>query len=138
MTSYQVFVQPGIGQFREFESPRVHTCKKEPLVKIRTYDLDITSYAAYYLELDHRGCRSSRCCRCYKRVDTKCLHNTTSPQWSSGYNLKRIFFSSFSPPFIILALLSPSLPVVTQTRGDIAGPPLPSPLRYVPSFSSRE
>ena len=37
-------------------------------------------------------------------------------------------------PFIILALLSPSLPAVTQIRGHMAGPPSPSPLRYVPSF----
>ena len=44
----------------------------------------------------------------------------------------------FPIPFIILALLSPSLPVVTQIRGHIAGPPPPSPLRYVPSFLSRE
>ena len=30
------------------------------------------------------------------------------------------------------------LPVVAQIRGRIAGPPPPSPLRYVPSFLSRE
>ena len=24
--AYQVILEPGIGQFREFESPRVHTC----------------------------------------------------------------------------------------------------------------
>ena len=41
-------------------------------------------------------------------------------------------------PFIILALLSRSLPVVTQIRGRIVGPPPPSPLRFVPSFLSRE
>ena len=47
-------------------------------------------------------------------------------------------FLFFSIPFIILApLSSPSLPVVTQIWGHIAGPP-PSPLRYVPSFISRE
>ena len=34
-------------------------------------------------------------------------------------------------------ILSPSLPVVTQIQDHIAGP-LPSPLRHVPSFSSRE
>ena len=44
----------------------------------------------------------------------------------------------FSVPFIILTLLSRSLPVVTQIRGHIAGPPPSSPLRYMPSFSSRE
>ena len=47
----------------------------------------------------------------------------------------------FSIPFIILAfLLSPSLAVVVvaQIRGHIAGPPPPSPLRYVPLFLSRE
>ena len=49
------------------------------------------------------------------------------------------FFFLFSVPFLILALLSsPSLPVVTQIRGHIAGPPPPSPLRCVPSFLSRE
>ena len=37
-------------------------------------------------------------------------------------------------PFIILALLSYSLPVVTQIRGHIAGPSPPSPLRTVRSF----
>ena len=35
---------------------------------------------------------------------------------------------------IILALLSPSLPVVTQIRGGIAGSPSSSPPRYVPYF----
>ena len=46
-------------------------------------------------------------------------------------NLDFLFFI----PFNILALLSPSLPVVTQIRGHIAArPPPPSPLRYVPSF----
>ena len=35
-------------------------------------------------------------------------------------------------------LLSRSLPVVTQIRGRIVGAPPPSPLRYVPSFLSRE
>ena len=39
---------------------------------------------------------------------------------------------------IILALLSHSIPVLTQIRGHIAGPPSPSPLRSVPSFLSRE
>ena len=37
-------------------------------------------------------------------------------------------------PFVVLALLSPSLPAVTQIRGHIVGPSLPaprSPLRYV-------
>ena len=48
-----------------------------------------------------------------------------------------LLFSSF--PFIILALLfSRSLPVATQIWGHIAGPLPPSPLRYVPSFLSRE
>ena len=55
---------------------------------------------------------------------------------------KRVATSHFVCLFfitsIILALLSRSLPVVTQIRGDIAGPPPPSPLRYVPSFLSRE
>ena len=45
----------------------------------------------------------------------------------------------FFVPFVILALLSsPSLPVVVQIRGRIAGPPPPSLLRYVPSVLSRE
>ena len=35
-------------------------------------------------------------------------------------------------------ILSPSLPVVTQIRGHIAGSSPPSPLRHVPSFLSRE
>ena len=49
------------------------------------------------------------------------------------------FFSlSFCIPFIILELLSPSLPVVIQIRGHIVGPSLPSPLRCMPSFLSRE
>ena len=48
-------------------------------------------------------------------------------------------FFFFFIPFIILALrFSCSLAVVTQIRGRIAGPPPPSPLRYVPSFLSRE
>ena len=45
-------------------------------------------------------------------------------------------------PYVILAILSRSPPVVTQIRGHIAGPPPSSPLptlRYVPSlFLSRE
>ena len=41
-------------------------------------------------------------------------------------------------PSIVLALLSRSLPVAAQVRGHIAGPPPRSPLRYVPSFLSRE
>ena len=40
------------------------------------------------------------------------------------------FFFFFFIPFIFLVLLSRSLPVVAQTRGHIAGPPLASPLRY--------
>ena len=47
-------------------------------------------------------------------------------------NVLNFFFLSI--PFIILALLSRSLSVVAQIRGRIAGPPLPSLLRYVPSF----
>ena len=47
------------------------------------------------------------------------------------------FFASFIP-FIILAQLSPSLPVVTQMRGHTAGPPPSSPPRFVPAFLSRE
>ena len=50
----------------------------------------------------------------------------------------RVYTYIFFIPFVILALLSPSLPVPTQIRGHIAGPPPPSPLRYVPSFLSRE
>ena len=46
-----------------------------------------------------------------------------------------LYYFFFFIPFIILALLSPSFPVVTQIRGHIAGPPPPSPLRYMPSFS---
>ena len=38
------------------------------------------------------------------------------------------FFFFFFHPFIIIALLSRSLPVVAQIRGHIAGPPPPSPL----------
>ena len=40
--------------------------------------------------------------------------------------------------FTILTLLSCSLLVVTQIRGHILGPPPASPLRYAPSFLSRE
>ena len=47
-----------------------------------------------------------------------------------------VFF--FSILFVFLALLSCSLPVVAQVRGHIAGPSPPCPLRYVPSFLSRE
>ena len=50
---------------------------------------------------------------------------------STSY-LQHYFF--FFILFIFLALLSRSLPVVTQIRGHIAGPRLPSPLRYVRSF----
>ena len=39
-----------------------------------------------------------------------------------------------SIPFVILAILSPSLAVVTQIRGHRAGSLPPSPLRYVPVF----
>ena len=40
------------------------------------------------------------------------------------------FYFSFCPVgFGILALFSPSLPVETQIRGHMAGPPPPSPLR---------
>ena len=52
-------------------------------------------------------------------------------KWYSGT-------SFFSIPFISLALLSRSLPAVTQIRGHIAGPRPPSPRRYAPSFLSRE
>ena len=58
---------------------------------------------------------------------------------SSRVELLAIFFSCFC--FILFnmpALFSPSLPVVTQTRGHIAGSLPPSPLRYVFSFLSRE
>ena len=44
------------------------------------------------------------------------------------------FFFFFLIPFVILALLSLSLPVVSQIRGHLAGPPP----WYVPSFLSRE
>ena len=47
-----------------------------------------------------------------------------------------IFF--FFMLFVIRALLWPSLPVVTQIWRHTAGPPPPVPLRYVPSFLSRE
>ena len=49
--------------------------------------------------------------------------------------LCNIYF--FFIPFIIPAPLSRSLPVVTQIRGHIAGPPPPSPLRHVLSFLPR-
>ena len=42
--------------------------------------------------------------------------------------------SFFFARFIILALLSRSLPEVTQIRSRIAGPPPPSPRHKVPSF----
>ena len=54
---------------------------------------------------------------------------------SNNIPLQHFFFPI---PLIILAPLSRSLPVVTQIRGHIAGPPPPSPLRHVPSFLSRE
>ena len=44
-------------------------------------------------------------------------------------------------PFVILALSSPSLPVVTQIRGNIrsgSSPPLPTTVRLVPRVLSRE
>ena len=44
----------------------------------------------------------------------------------------------FFIPFAILALLSRSLPVVTLTRGHLAGPTPPFPLRDMPSLLSRE
>ena len=53
------------------------------------------------------------------------------------YSLSIYIFFSFIP-LIILVLLSRSLPVATQIRGHIAGPPPPSQLRYVPSFLARE
>ena len=43
-------------------------------------------------------------------------------------------FIFFFIPFIILALLSRSLPVVAPIRGHIVGPPLPSPPRYNNAF----
>ena len=60
---------------------------------------------------------------------------------SPAKNSTRRFFFLFLiifMPIHILALVSHSLPVVTQIRGHIAGSPSPSPLRYVPSFLSRE
>ena len=60
---------------------------------------------------------------------------------SGGYlsvlqNSKLVFsLLLFFIPFIILALLSlPSLPLVAQIRGRIAGPPPPSSPRHAPSF----
>ena len=50
------------------------------------------------------------------------------------FTLVQLFFVFFSIPIIILALLSPSLPVVTQIRGRIAGPSSPFSPRSVPSF----
>ena len=47
-------------------------------------------------------------------------------------------FLFFFIPFIIPALPSRSLPVITQIRGHIAGPSPSSPLRYVPSSLSRK
>ena len=47
-------------------------------------------------------------------------------------------FCFFFIPFVVLALLSRSLTVIIPIRGHIAGPPPASPLRYVPSFLSRE
>ena len=49
-------------------------------------------------------------------------------------SLQHLFFFI---PFIIPATFSRSLPVVTQIRGHIAGPPPPSPLRHVLSFLPR-
>ena len=49
----------------------------------------------------------------------------------------RFYFSFsffFRPIYYLRTILSPSLPVLTQIRGHIAGRPSPSPLRYVPSF----
>ena len=53
------------------------------------------------------------------------------PACGWNYSIFLVLFY-FIHPFIILALLSPSLLVVTQIRGLIAGPPPPSPLPYVP------
>ena len=73
----------------------------------------------------------------------------SQPQWRGG-RIFHIFciqdinglscdtWYMFFSPSCFLALLSRSLPVVAQTRGRIAGPPPPSPLRYVPSLLSRE
>ena len=59
-----------------------------------------------------------------------CIRKKNTQQWGTRlYSWEPFFF--FFIPFITLALLSPSLPVVTQIRGHIAGPPPPSPLRYV-------
>ena len=59
-----------------------------------------------------------------------CENNSNN---NNNVNLEYPVHFFFSIPFIILALLSPSLPVVTQIRS-LAGPPPPSPPRYVPSF----
>ena len=50
--------------------------------------------------------------------------------------VQSIVFNIHPPiPFVILALLLPSLLVVTQIRGHIGGPPPPSPLRYNNAFT---
>ena len=73
-----------------------------------------------------------------------CLHiyREKNSAFSSLVDSRRIVrsgpFFYFSISFIILALLSRSLPVVAQIRGHITGPPPPSPPRCLPSFLSRE
>ena len=55
-----------------------------------------------------------------------------------GNNVRLPYLSLFRflHPIITFALLP--LPAVTQIQSCIAGPPPPSPLRYAPSFLSRE
>ena len=61
---------------------------------------------------------SANCARSY---DTYFIGAINSRRRKLKPTLTRFFFF-FPIQFIILALLSPSLPVVTQTRGRIAGP----------------
>ena len=66
-------------------------------------------------------------------------YTAISHQVRTWYSTYTYCCFSFLIPFITLAVLSPSLPVVTQIRGHIAAPPPhPPPPRYVPSFLSRE
>ena len=78
---------------------------------------------------------SSRLLVCIESTSTSDLQGFTAAPLLL-ISLYSVLF--FFIPFIILALLSRSLPVVSQIRGHIAGPPPLSPLRYVPSFLSRE
>ena len=72
-------------------------------------------------------------CGCYSRAPFALLANFVRTGVVCAL-IAVIYIYIYLIPFIILALLSRSLPVVFQIRDHIAGPSLSSPLRYVRSF----